>query len=1146
MPKRSFSLILSFLFVVLCHQVIQATNIRLTDNSASSENPTIVTDENGISYVAWQDNRDGNWEIYFCKVDSNGTKLVDDTNVSNTSGSSTNPDISIDSLGNSYLTWREGSSVYFCKLNQSGKVVAGPKSVGSTEEAPAISTSPIGISSIVWKRLQMTTRTLYFCRMDSSGEKIDGDLNIWNTVYPIDIEPDVHTDTDGFSNVVYRRDAGWFDYRLTWCRIDTNGSITHHGYIYDSDDAVWPSIYANTAAFWVAFQENAQIKWLRDINDAIPIGSAGHSYYPKIVVDTSSHSFTVWQDNRNSNWDIYLQEVDDPDIVVGDNIPITEDPADSKSPDISITGEKEWHVVWQDNRDGNWEIYFDRAGLGLGTIAGTVTEVRLPPAPPIPDVLIEVLQGETLVDTTTTSEEGTYSLEINTGTYNVRASKLGYVTKTEADVVVTENETTTVDFQLPTTNITLISPEDGDVWIGGDTCFITWTTEGTGIDHIRLDYTTDGSNWISITEGTPDDGSHPWETPRIGCRTVVVRAQAEASDDHIWDWDEHMFTLGFGEFVLDRDGYSFENYHDPNPDDDWGRFKAAFDLEYETEEPPQDDREFFEEFKDNNARGNCFGMCLSSILFFTEDLDVTDQSLVGQQATSTYELDLYDGQDIISELDSLIEMYHWYQHCPRIVYPIPQPAELFYVVEEELLNYGNDDPFILTMRDFEVGFFWRHFLSEEVESAAHSVIVLAATQNGNTGEISVYDPNYPYPDGSEQKVVINLTDNTWDYARPGDSDWHGGGDRSLQLTSYSKLKNPELPGPLAQTSPDHVITYIRGPSHILFTDELGNRLGYGDGEIVEEIPGASAIPFVSQDSIVEVHTYAKCFWLPSDIDYTTKITGVDTAGHYEYGKFTNQSLFQIKEASVDTTTVDYVSYIDSISTASYTTSDSIKSYSSCLIKALPDTSGERIFSVLNTSISIGDSVNFVVSPDLASFSYINWGGPKTYDLKIEQKIGAHVDSTFYFNFSLGESTTHKFTPQNWDSLSGSQVVLEIDVGNDGSIDSTIVLDPPVAVPSAHLSGLPITFSLSPNYPNPFNPVTTIKYALPKDCYVKLTIYNILGQRVVTLVNEPQRAGYKVVRWDSRSQSGNTVASGIYFYRLKAEDFTKTRKMILLR
>jgi len=94
--------------------------------------------------------------------------------------------------------------------------------------------------------------------------------------------------------------------------------------------------------------------------------------------------------------------------------------------------------------------------------------------------------------------------------------------------------------------------------------------------------------------------------------------------------------------------------------------------------------------------------------------------------------------------------------------------------------------------------------------------------------------------------------------------------------------------------------------------------------------------------------------------------------------------------------------------------------------------------------------------------------------------------------------------------------------------------------------IPETFSLSQNYPNPFNPVTQIKYALSEDSYVKLTIYNILGRKVITLVNERQVAGYKMVRWDSRSLSGNEVASGIYFYRFQAGDFMQTRKMVLIR
>ncbi len=88
--------------------------------------------------------------------------------------------------------------------------------------------------------------------------------------------------------------------------------------------------------------------------------------------------------------------------------------------------------------------------------------------------------------------------------------------------------------------------------------------------------------------------------------------------------------------------------------------------------------------------------------------------------------------------------------------------------------------------------------------------------------------------------------------------------------------------------------------------------------------------------------------------------------------------------------------------------------------------------------------------------------------------------------------------------------------------------------------------LSQNYPNPFNPVTEIKYTLPKDCPVELVIYNALGQKVKTLVNQFQNAGYQMVQWNSRDDRDNEVVSGIYFYRIKAGDFVQAKKMVLIK
>ena len=94
--------------------------------------------------------------------------------------------------------------------------------------------------------------------------------------------------------------------------------------------------------------------------------------------------------------------------------------------------------------------------------------------------------------------------------------------------------------------------------------------------------------------------------------------------------------------------------------------------------------------------------------------------------------------------------------------------------------------------------------------------------------------------------------------------------------------------------------------------------------------------------------------------------------------------------------------------------------------------------------------------------------------------------------------------------------------------------------------LPEEYSLFQNYPNPFNPVTTIAYSLPEAVHVRLEIYNVLGQRVRTVVDEPQLAGYKTVQWNGRDAHEQEMAGGIYFYRLEAGTYSSSKKLLLLK
>ena len=94
--------------------------------------------------------------------------------------------------------------------------------------------------------------------------------------------------------------------------------------------------------------------------------------------------------------------------------------------------------------------------------------------------------------------------------------------------------------------------------------------------------------------------------------------------------------------------------------------------------------------------------------------------------------------------------------------------------------------------------------------------------------------------------------------------------------------------------------------------------------------------------------------------------------------------------------------------------------------------------------------------------------------------------------------------------------------------------------------LPTAFNLLQNYPNPFNPVTSINYQLASDARVTLTVYDIMGQKIRTVVNEDQSAGFRSIVWNGKDNYNNPVSSGVYFYRLHAGNYIQTRKMILMR
>ena len=94
--------------------------------------------------------------------------------------------------------------------------------------------------------------------------------------------------------------------------------------------------------------------------------------------------------------------------------------------------------------------------------------------------------------------------------------------------------------------------------------------------------------------------------------------------------------------------------------------------------------------------------------------------------------------------------------------------------------------------------------------------------------------------------------------------------------------------------------------------------------------------------------------------------------------------------------------------------------------------------------------------------------------------------------------------------------------------------------------IPTTFTLHQNFPNPFNPITTLRYDLPEQAFVTLTVFDMLGRKITQLVNTTEEAGFKSIQWDAKNSIGRPLSAGVYLYQIQAGEFVQTRKMVLLK
>ena len=185
--------------------------------------------------------------------------------------------------------------------------------------------------------------------------------------------------------------------------------------------------------------------------------------------------------------------------------------------------------------------------------------------------------------------------------------------------------------------------------------------------------------------------------------------------------------------------------------------------------------------------------------------------------------------------------------------------------------------------------------------------------------------------------------------------------------------------------------------------------------------------------------------------------------------------------------------------------------------------GQIIFTDLNY-----DVINvFGASSSAQHFVLVNEDsliGVKAYTFAT---LGETLDSVFVIDMILDTET---------DNNQGIQVRFHDQEGKEILAGTALLRIIPV----------PARYALGQNYPNPFNPTTTIHFELPEDAHTRIAIYDLLGREIVLLENRPFNAGYHQVVWQGRDTYGNAIPSGMYFYRMEANGFSSTRKMVFLK
>lgn len=347
---------------------------RVTDDSATSDGASIAWTGSNFG-IAWHDRRDSSqYEIYFALLDSSGNKISSDIRI--TSADSYQKEPSLVWTGTEFgLAWHDyrlnNYEIYFARLDSSGTKIGSDTRItyySNNSQYPSLVWNDSGYG-IAWQEKKDGNDETYFALLNADGTKSGSDIRITdddsNSRYPSLV-------WDGSGYGIAWEDDREGNYEIYFSQLDPDGTevVDDVRLTNASQNSDHAAISWTGSEYGIAWQDlrdgNYEIYFTLvsssgvEIGDDARITNDGFSMYPSMRWSGSEYG-VVWQDNRDVNTEIYFGRISSTGSHIGDDLRVTQDSASSSTPDLTRTG-SDFAVAWHDNRDGNSEIYFQLIG----------------------------------------------------------------------------------------------------------------------------------------------------------------------------------------------------------------------------------------------------------------------------------------------------------------------------------------------------------------------------------------------------------------------------------------------------------------------------------------------------------------------------------------------------------------------------------------------------------------------------------------------------------------------------------------------------------------------------------------------------------------------------------------------------------------